>query len=71
LRIVEAGAQGEHKLARGYMPVRTWSSHWIAHRGLSDAVERFLAAERARVNEDIEILKDHSPFRKQDHDGEK
>jgi hypothetical protein len=70
LRTVEAGAQGEHKLARGYMPVRTWSSHWIAHRGLSEAVERYLTAERARVSEDIELLKDHSPFRKTPQDGE-
>jgi len=70
LRTVEAGAQGEHKLARGYMPVRTWSSHWIAHRGLSDAVERYLVAERARVSEDIEALREHSPFRKHNQPGE-
>lgn len=70
LRTVEAGAQGEHKLARGYMPVRTWSSHWITHRGLSDAVERYLVAERARVSEDIEVLREHSPFRKTSQQGE-
>lgn len=70
LRTVEAGAQGEHKLARGYMPVRTWSSHWIAHRGLSDAVERYLEAERARVSDDIELLKEHAPFRKTSQQGE-
>lgn len=61
---VEAGAQGEHKLARGYLPVETHSLHWIADPGLSDAVERFLAAERAAVGEDIEILTSYGPFRK-------
>jgi len=61
---VEAGAQGEHKLARGYAPVATWSVHWIAHPGLREAVGRFLAAERPAVIEEIEILAEHTPFRK-------
>ena len=64
LRVVEAGAQGEHKLARGYMPVRTRSSHWIAHEGFRAAVARYLDAERDRVTGDIEALKDCAPFRK-------
>jgi len=64
LKTVEAGAQGEHKLARGYMPVRTYSSHWIAHAGLRDAVARYLREERQAVSEQIEVLADHSPFRK-------
>jgi predicted N-acyltransferase len=64
LKVVEAGAQGEHKLARGYLPVRTWSSHWITHDGLRAAVARYLQEERARVSEDIEFLRDHGPFRK-------
>jgi predicted N-acyltransferase len=64
LRVVEAGAQGEHKLARGYLPVRTCSSHWITHDGLRAAVARYLQEERARVSEDIEFLRDHGPFRK-------
>jgi predicted N-acyltransferase len=66
LRVVEAGAQGEHKLARGYMPVRTWSSHWIAHPGLREAVGNFLEAERAHVSEEMELLKDEAPFRQSD-----
>ncbi|MBD3785528.1 MAG: N-acetyltransferase [Sphingomonadales bacterium] len=60
---VEAGAQGEHKLARGYLPVATWSAHWIAHPGLRRAVDDFLRAERAAVAEDIEVLTEMGPFR--------
>jgi len=61
---VEAGAQGEHKLARGYLPVSTHSLHWIADPGFSDAVARYLTAERDAVEEDIEILTGFGPFRK-------
>lgn len=64
LKTVEAGAQGEHKLARGYLPVRTCSSHWIAHPGLRDAVARYLKEERKAVDENIEILSEHSPFKR-------
>ena len=61
---VEAGAQGEHKLARGYLPAATHSLHWLRDPGFSDAVERYLEAERAAVAEDIEILTSYGPFRK-------
>ena len=61
---VEAGAQGEHKLARGYLPVSTHSLHWMADPGFSDAVARYLTAERDAVEEDIEILTGYGPFRK-------
>ncbi|MFA5539206.1 MAG: GNAT family N-acetyltransferase [Gemmobacter sp.] len=61
---VEAGAQGDHKLSRGYMPVATHSLHWIADPGFRDAVARFLAAERAAVDEDIALLADYGPFRR-------
>ncbi len=61
---VEAGAQGEHKLARGYLPTPTHSLHWIADQGFSDAVARYLKAERDAVGEDIEILTAYGPFRK-------
>ena len=63
---VEAGAQGEHKLARGYMPVATHSLHWIADPAFRDAVEQFLVAEKEAVAEDIEILTTYGPFRKSD-----
>jgi hypothetical protein len=64
LKVVEAGAQGAHKLARGYLPVRTQSLHWIAHPGLRDAVGRYLKEERRAVSEDMEALAEHAPFRK-------
>lgn len=64
LKVVEAGAQGAHKLARGYLPARTQSLHWIAHKGLRDAVGRYLKEERRVVGEEMEALGEHSPFRK-------
>ncbi|MDR9394843.1 MAG: GNAT family N-acetyltransferase [Roseovarius sp.] len=61
---VEAGAQGEHKLARGYLPTETHSLHWMAEPGFAEAVARYLDAERAAVAEDIEVLTGYGPFRK-------
>ncbi len=61
---VEAGAQGEHKLARGYLPTQTHSLHWIADPGFADAVRKYLAAEREAVAEEVEILTEYGPFRK-------
>ena len=61
---VEAGAQGEHKLARGYLPVPTYSLHWFENKGFSNAVEEYLIAERKAVGDDIEVLTDYGPFRK-------
>ena len=61
---VEAGAQGEHKLARGYLPTPTWSLHWMRDAGFARAVGEFLNAERAAVDEEIEILTDYGPFKK-------
>ena len=61
---VEAGAQGEHKLLRGYLPVPTWSAHVIAHKGLARAVDNFLGAERAAVKENMAELAAHAPFKK-------
>lgn len=61
---VEAGAQGEHKLARGYLPVPTHSLHWFAEDRFSDAVAEYLVAERAAVDQDIEVLTSYGPFRK-------
>jgi predicted N-acyltransferase len=61
---VEAGAQGEHKLLRGYEPVATHSAHWIAHPGLRAAVADFLAHETPAVAREIEHLDEHTPFKK-------
>jgi predicted N-acyltransferase len=64
LKTVEAGAQGGHKLARGYGPVLTHSAHWIAHAGFRAAVADYLERERAAVDADFDYLKDRTPFRK-------
>ena len=62
---VEAGAQGEHKLARGYEPVATHSAHYLAHPGLNDAVGDYLEHERLAVERDIHYLGKHTPFKKE------
>ena len=64
LKVVEAGAQGEHKLARGYMPVTTHSAHHIGHPGLRRAVADYLERERREVAEIGDYLAGHGPFRK-------
>lgn len=61
---VEAGAQGEHKLARGYLPVTTYSAHWIADPGFRKAVARYLDSEREHVAETVEALSELGPYRK-------
>jgi hypothetical protein len=63
LKTVEAGAQGEHKIQRGYLPTATYSAHWIADPGLSHAVEEFLVRERRAQQREIEALEDYSPFK--------
>jgi predicted N-acyltransferase len=64
LQSIEAGAQGAHKLARGYEPVITHSAHWIAHQGLREAVEHYLIHERGLVAMDQDELKEQGPYRK-------
>lgn len=64
LKRVEAGAQGEHKLARGYTPVKTHSAHFITHPGLRRAIADYLERERSEVDEISDYLDEHSPFRK-------
>jgi predicted N-acyltransferase len=61
---VEAGAQGQHKIARGYEPVQTTSAHWIADPGFRKAVADFLERERQGVAVDAEWLAERTPFRK-------
>lgn len=60
---VEAGAQGEHKIARGYAPVPTWSAHWLVHPGLKRAVAEFLSRERPAMAEERAALAAASPYR--------
>lgn len=64
LKRVEAGAQGAHKLARGYAPVTTMSAHYIAHPGLRTAIADYLESERLHVEEENRALAGHMPFRK-------
>ena len=64
LRRVEAGAQGPHKIARGYLPRATYSAHWVRDAGFRDAVRQYLAQERGHVAQDMEWIADHAPFRK-------
>lgn len=64
LSTVEAGAQGEHKLARGYEPVPTWSAHYIPNAGFRRAVADFLARERDAVAREQAFLGEMTPFRK-------
>ncbi len=68
LRWVEAGAQGPHKIQRGYMPRPTYSAHWIADDGFRQAVERHLVAENRSVQEEMNWLAERSPFRNPDGD---
>lgn len=68
---VEAGAQGAHKLARGYLPAATYSLHWIADPGFRNSVEQYLEAERNAIDEEIEILTDYGPFRKDNGDNDR
>ncbi|MBT2130210.1 GNAT family N-acetyltransferase [Aliiroseovarius lamellibrachiae] len=65
---VEAGAQGDHKRARGYAPVATHSLHWIRDAGFRSAVERFVAQEAQMIGNDIEALAEMGPFRKTEDD---
>ena len=64
LAVVEAGAQGEHKLARGYEPTTTRSIHWIENPGLRKAIADYLVRERASVTHEQEVLDQYTPFRK-------
>ncbi|MFK7842796.1 MAG: GNAT family N-acetyltransferase [Sphingorhabdus sp.] len=64
LKTVEAGAQGSHKLARGYQPVPTWSAHYIVDPGFRSAIADYLERERQAISADIEFLADMGPFKK-------
>lgn len=60
---VEAGAQGGHKLIRGYLPVTTYSAHWIANPGFRDAVDHYLSRERQEIEREKEMLAERAPFK--------
>ena len=60
----EGGAQGEHKMARGLMPARTASAHWIADEDFAGAIREHLAAEGESIDEYLDELDDRTPFRR-------
>lgn len=70
LQVVEAGAQGEHKLARGYVPVATHSAHYIAHPGLRRAIADYLERERSEVAAMSAYFEEHAPFKKENRSPE-
>ena len=63
IAVFEGGAQGEHKMARGFLPTKTWSAHWLAHPSFADAVEHFLEREAGGIDEYIDELNERNPFR--------
>jgi predicted N-acyltransferase len=63
IRCFEGGAQGEHKMARGFLPQKTWSAHWLAHPAFADAIERFLQQESSGVAAYMDELTERNPFR--------
>jgi predicted N-acyltransferase len=63
LRVFEAGAQGEHKIARGFRPVRTYSAHKFKHPGFAEAIKNFIEAEKLRIEELIAELSLQLPFK--------
>jgi predicted N-acyltransferase len=67
---VEAGAQGPHKIQRGYLPVETASAHWIADAGFRKAVADFLRRERSAITHEIAALNEMSPYRCEAQPGE-
>ena len=66
IRLFEGGAQGEHKMARGFLPVKTRSLHWLAHPAFADAVEQFLARETIGIGHYVDELNERDPFK---HEG--
>ena len=64
LQLFDPGVQGEHKLARGFMPVTSYSTHWVRHEGFADALTGYLASEREQVARYVEIAGEHTPFKK-------
>jgi predicted N-acyltransferase len=63
LKYFEPGAQGEHKISRGFLPNPTWSAHWIRHEGFRDIIARFLEQETAAMVDYIKELSERSPFK--------
>jgi predicted N-acyltransferase len=65
----EPGTQGEHKISRGFSPVETWSAHWLAHPQFADAIGRYLDAEGRHIENYIETVDAHTPYKSGKDDG--
>jgi predicted N-acyltransferase len=63
IKTFEGGAQGEHKLARGFLPVTVRSAHWLAHPQFAEAVENYLKQETDAISEYVDQLNERSPFK--------
>jgi len=63
LKSFEPGAQGEHKISRGFLPTDTWSAHWISHPEFSNVIKNFTQQEQQGMQHYIDSLCDHSPFK--------
>ena len=66
IKVFEPGAQGEHKISRGFLPTATWSGHWLEHPRFNDAVEQFLAEEQRHMRRYMADLMRHSPYKQSD-----
>jgi len=64
IQCFEGGAQGEHKMARGFLPQKTWSAHWLAQPAFANAIEHFLQQEHGGIDSYIDELHENNPFRK-------
>lgn len=65
LRLFEPGTQGEHKIARGFVPSEVWSGHWLSDSRFAAAVDRYLASERQHIDQYIDVVHDHTPYRRE------
>ena len=65
-RIFEPGTQGEHKIARGFVPVETWSAHWLRKPEFFSAISTYLEQEKRHIDRYMEAVDNHSPYRKDD-----
>ncbi|HJV82920.1 GNAT family N-acetyltransferase [Noviherbaspirillum sp.] len=63
IQCFEGGAQGEHKMARGFLPQKTWSAHWLAHPAFAEAIEHFLQQESGGIDAYIDELEERNPFK--------
>jgi predicted N-acyltransferase len=63
IQTFEGGAQGEHKMARGFLPQKTWSAHWLAHQSFAEAIERYLQRENGGMEAYMDDLNERNPFR--------